>query len=206
MKKDIACFHQSIKKHYPGSAGELLAETELAYLSISQDTKFAATSKNPIDKRLDFTARFLGLIRVLDERGESYEAIRAICLEIAERYVQPKNKLHGWFKRMLPRLLIFGWTNKLLKKFDSRVNHNENPEGFVANILTDKAQTYGLGYGVDIIECGICKLFKKHQLERFASILCEVDHLTSSLAGLELIRTGTIALGAKKCDFRWKLK
>jgi hypothetical protein len=31
-----------------------------------------------------------------------------------------------------------------------------------------------------------------------------VDEITSSLAGLKLIRTGTIALGAKKCDFRYQ--
>ncbi len=38
-----------------------------------------------------------------------------------------------------------------------------------------------------------------------ASILCEVDKLTSSLAGLEMVRSGTIANGAAKCDFRWKI-
>lgn len=56
----------------------------------------------------------------------------------------------------------------------------------------------------DILECGICKLFKKHNYEKYSSILCEVDEITSRLAGLKLIRTGTIALGAKKCDFRFK--
>ncbi|MFI5156145.1 MAG: L-2-amino-thiazoline-4-carboxylic acid hydrolase [Chitinophagales bacterium] len=40
--------------------------------------------------------------------------------------------------------------------------------------------------------------------KKYASILCEVDKVTSGLAGLDLIRTGTIALGAKKCDFRFK--
>ncbi|WP_373549566.1 L-2-amino-thiazoline-4-carboxylic acid hydrolase [Haliscomenobacter sp.] len=79
-----------------------------------------------------------------------------------------------------------------------------HPDGFLANIITDKAETYGFGYGVDILECGICKLFKKHNYQRYASILCEVDEITSKLAGLQLIRSGTIANGAKKCDFRYK--
>jgi hypothetical protein len=45
---------------------------------------------------------------------------------------------------------------------------------------------------------------KKGHYEKYASILCEVDELTSNMAGLQLIRTGTIALGAKKCNFRYK--
>ena len=54
------------------------------------------------------------------------------------------------------------------------------------------------------IECGICKLFQKHNAGKYASILCEVDKVTSNLAGLELIRNSTIAYGAEKCDFRFK--
>lgn len=50
----------------------------------------------------------------------------------------------------------------------------------------------------------ICKLFQKHGAGRYAAILCEVDKLTSSLAGLELIRSGTIANGAAKCDFKFR--
>jgi len=92
----------------------------------------------------------------------------------------------------------------IINAFNKRINHNPNPEGFVANIITDKAETYGLGYGFDILECGICKLFEKHNYNEYASILCEVDEITSGFAGLKLIRTGTIANGAKKCDFRFK--
>ena len=74
----------------------------------------------------------------------------------------------------------------------------------MASIIRGKDETYGLGYGIDIVECGICKLFQKHNYQQYASILCEVDEITSSLAGLQLIRTGTIASGASKCDFRFK--
>ena len=97
-----------------------------------------------------------------------------------------------------------GISKYFLRAFNKKVSQNENANGFIANIITDKDETYGFGYGVDIIECGICKLFKKHGYEKYASILCEVDKITSGLAGLELIRTGTIALGAEKCDFRFR--
>ena len=92
----------------------------------------------------------------------------------------------------------------LLKLFHEKINTRGNAEGFRAEIITDKEETYGLGYGINILECGICKLFHKHNAGKYSTILCEVDKLTSNLAGLELIRKSTIAYGAETCDFRFK--
>ncbi|MEP7321639.1 MAG: L-2-amino-thiazoline-4-carboxylic acid hydrolase [Saprospiraceae bacterium] len=185
---------KAIQKHYPGDADHIIASTDLQYGKISIDTRFARTSKNPVDKRLDFCAYFLALIKTLDIRGESFDTIRKICLEVVTDFV----------KRIPAMLINTSFARVFLKVFNKRVSSNSNPEGFIANIITDKVETYGFGYGIDIIECGICKLFAKHQYQKFSPILCEVDEITSGLAGLKLIRTGTIALGAKKCDFRFK--
>jgi hypothetical protein len=204
MKKYKKYFFDAIKRNYPGESVIIISSTENNYSHISIDTAFARTSKNPIDRRLDFCAYFLALIQTLDERKENFETIRRICLEIVLEYVRPKNIFQAWLKR-LPAKLVNTWLSSFLfKKFDDRVRTNDSPDGFIARIITDKSETYGLGYGFDILECGICKLFKKHNYSKYASILCEVDEVTSSLAGLKLIRSGTIALGAKKCDFRFK--
>lgn len=199
-------FNRFIKEKYAGDAETIIAETNNHYTIISADTRFAKTSRNPIDERLDFCAYFLALIKTLDKKGETFENIRKICLQITIEYVQPRNKLHEYAKRLLPKVINTWLGQRLAKAFHNRVSVNANKEGFVANIITDKQETFGLGYGIDIIECGICKLFRKHDYSRYASILCEVDEITSGLAGLELIRTGTIANGAKKCDFRFKLQ
>ena len=182
----------------------MIAEVDHQFQIISVDTQFAATSHNPIDKRLDFSSYFLSLIKVLDLQGETFDSIRKICLEVVTEYVRPKNKIQQLLKRLPPKLIDMRLASVFLKAFNKRVSTNSNPQGFVANIITDKQKTYGLGYGIDILECDICKLFKKHHYEKYASILCEVDEITSGFAGLKLIRTGTIELGAKKCKFRFK--
>ena len=199
-------FSHFIKVYYPAEADMIVQSTDQHYEKISLDTYFAKTSKNPIDKRLDFCAYFLALIKTLDGRGETFEQIRKICLDITIEYVKPKNKVHAYFKRLLPKLITTGLGQLLIKNFHRRVSVNNNADGFLANIITDKVDTFGLGYGIDIIECGICKLFNKHHYSKYASILCEVDVITSAIAGLQLIRSGTIANGAKKCDFRFKKK
>jgi hypothetical protein len=197
-------FSTSIGKNFPNEVDQLIAQTEKEYKVISTDTQFASTSSNPLDKRLDFSAYFLALIKTLDEKGESFETIRRICLEIVTEYVKPKNKIHQLLKK-IPAKLTNTWLSKIvIRLLNKRLNHNSNPNGFVATFITDKQKTFGLGYGIDILECGICKLFNKHNYQKYAPVLCEVDKITSGLAGLKLIRTGTIANGAMKCDFRFK--
>lgn len=206
MKDYKKYFSQFVKENYPDDFGSILAGTESNYLIISADTSFAKTSGNPIDKRLDFSAYFLALIRTLDERGETFENIRKICLQITTEYVQPKNKTQAFLKRLLPKMINTWLGQILINAFHKRVSVNANPDGFIARIITDKEETLGLGYGIDIMECGICKLFNKHNYSKYAPILCEVDEITSGLAGLQLFRTGTIANGAEKCDFRFKIQ
>ncbi len=197
-------FRQFVKENYPNDFCKILADTDRHYTVISTDTAFAKTSKNPIDRRLDFSSYFLALIKTFDERGESFENIRTICLQITIEYVRPKSKIQAFLKRLLPRIISTWFGQILIKAFHKRLSVNTNPDGFMANIITDKKETYGLGYGIDIIACGICRLFQKHHYAKYVSILCEVDEITSGLAGLQLYRTGTIANGAKHCDFRFK--
>ena len=197
-------FRKAIESHFPGEAAAMIISVEEHFAVISKDTQFAAKSSNPVDRRLDFSAYFLALIKVLEAKDVSYEQIRSICLEITIDYVSPKNFFKKWLKKLPAKLVGSVVVKLLIDKFDQKISLKGHPDGFRAKILTDKNETYGLGYGVDILECGICKLFQKHDAEKYASILCEVDKVTSGLAGLELIRSGTIANGAEKCDFRFK--
>jgi hypothetical protein len=197
-------FIDAIREHFPDSFVDIINDCDNHYLAISKDTEFAKTSSNPIDKRLDFCTYFLALIISLDKLGLPYERIRRICLEITTEYVRPKNRLQQLLKRLPPKLTNTWLSSVLLKMLNKKVSKNSNQDGFIANIITGKNDTYGFGYGIDILQCGICKLFHKHNYGKYSSILCEVDELTSALAGLKLIRTGTIAMGAKKCDFRFK--
>jgi hypothetical protein len=197
-------FISAVRYHFPDDFESIINDIDKHYRFISKDTDFAVKSPNPIDKRLDFCSYFLSLIISLDQLGLSYERIRLICLEITKDYVRPKNRLQRLLKWHPPMLSNTWLSFVLLKWLHNKISKNSHQHGFIANIITDKKETFGLGYGIDILQCGICTLFRKHNYQKYSSILCEVDELTSALAGLKLIRNGTIALGAKKCDFRFK--
>jgi hypothetical protein len=196
-------FTATLRSRYPTDAELLIVQLDKEFDLLVPDVKFAETSSNPIDRRLKFCAYFLALIKVLDNHGESFEQIRTVSLEVVNAYVKPKNKLQQFFKKLVPKLIKFRIAKVALKSFAKKVSTKGHPDGFAATMIFDEKETYGLGYGVDILECGICKLFNKHGYKKYASILCEVDEVTSNLAGLKLIRSGTIANGASKCDFRY---
>lgn len=204
MKAYKKYFDQALRLNYPGRAVDYIRETEFLYQGIRADLGFVSSSGNPMDRRLYISGYFLALIQVLDRDGKSMEEIRSLVTGIASEYVRPKNKWQAFLKRLPARLIKSGLASILLKKMDRMVSRNAHPEGFRVRVLTGKEETLGFGYGVDILECGICKLFARHGFSKYAALLCEVDYITSSLAGLKLIRTGTIANGAERCDFRFK--
>jgi hypothetical protein len=161
-------FQRVIKKEFPSEFYALLEKVDREYNDIFPDIEFASRSPNPIDKRLDFCAYFLAVMKVLDAKGEPFERVRIICIEIVTDYVRPKNRFRAFIKK-LPGKLMNTWLADLATgMLHRKVSTNPNPDGFIAHIITDKKVTFGLGYGIDILECGICKLFTKHNFYRYA--------------------------------------
>ena len=71
---------------------------------------------------------------------------------------------------------------------------------WVLDVLPGNGE-YDLGY--DYHECGIVKLCRDEGCPELATYLCRLDYLMADIMGLELKRTGTLADGYDKCDFRY---
>jgi len=59
-------------------------------------------------------------------------------------------------------------------------------------------------WGMNVKSCAICHAFARHDAMDLVPYMCATDDLVSDLGGQGLRRTGTIALGAHQCDFRYK--
>lgn len=196
----------AIAEACPDRAAAIRADFDARCDRLAPEAAAARRSANPLDRRLDAACDFLALAQALEAAGVPDEAIRERVLAVAHALVAPRNRLHAWLKRMTPRLLRTALGRPLIALLARRAAVQALPGGFRARILTDPAETLGLGFGVDILDCGICGLYTRHGGRRFAAILCEVDRVTTALAGLEMRRTGTIANGAACCDFRYRLR
>lgn len=200
-------FQNEIRYAYGEPAARAIcADIDARYEAIRPDVAFARTSSNPMDRRLEFCAYFLATIQALEANGAVFAEIEKVCVAVATSYVRPRNLLHLWLKRLPGYLIGTPITRFIAYILDRKIGTKGHPDGFLVRVITDPAQTFGLRYGFDILECGICTLFRKHGALSYVPILCEVDRLTSSMAGLELVRGGTIARGASKCDFRFRIQ
>jgi hypothetical protein len=199
-------FHNEILRSCPAARfADLQADIEARYAAIYPDVAFARTSSNPVDRRLVFCGYVLATIQALEARGATFEQIRRACVDVTESYVRPASAWQRWWKRLPPRLIGTPLTRIIARIMAAKTGRKGHENGFLVRIVTAPDETYGLGYGFDILECSICTLFRKHGALAYVPILCEVERITSSLVGLELVREGTLATGAAKCDFRFKM-
>lgn len=79
---------------------------------------------------------------------------------------------------------------------------NARPGEFVFEVL-DRGPDFDVG--LNIKSCGICFQFAKYDAMDLVPYMCAIDDVISDAKGQGLRRTGTIALGAHQCDFRFKL-
>ena len=59
-------------------------------------------------------------------------------------------------------------------------------------------------FGLDVKNCAVCELFSRHDAEEVVPYLCALDDKMSEFMGMGLRRSGTRALGASCCDFRYQ--
>jgi len=73
------------------------------------------------------------------------------------------------------------------------------PDGWRAELVEPVEPPFDIGW--DNRECGILKLFIKHDARAYVPYLCMVDAITYPLRGLGLVRTRTL-VESDRCDFR----
>ncbi len=87
--------------------------------------------------------------------------------------------------------------NAILRQLESA---REDPGGFVMTKVDS-----GDLMAFDVTYCPLSKFFAEHDAAEVGPLVCKVDDLlASTLPGISLERTGTIANGAPRCDFRYR--
>jgi len=57
---------------------------------------------------------------------------------------------------------------------------------------------------MNVKSCAICSMFSKYDAMDLVPYMCASDDVESDRDGQGLRRNGTIATGARRCDFRYK--
>ena len=148
----------------------------------------------PMASNLFSCSAALAVYLALRERGVDAHAFGAAMLEAAraERTEPPSQQVERE-----PREARWA-------KFEAAARasqRNPAPGEFVFEAV---AGGDSRSWGLDITSCAICHAFSRYDAMDLVPYMCATDDVESEQAGSGLRRTGTIALGARRCDFRFR--
>ena len=132
----------------------------------------------------------------------SCAATLAAYLPLRERGVGPHDfgpRVHEEMARIAPEGDATALTQELLDSAAASLD-GAAPTEFVYEV---RGTVGSPTFEMDVRSCAISKLFSKHDAIELVPYMCALDDVFSDRANAGLRRTGTIALGATHCDFRY---
>lgn len=164
------------------------------YLQLKKDVPAIQTLGGSI--MIHLAAMSNAFFQELTARGRSKEEAAQLFYDIAWRVYIKMGRASWWIaglknKNTYQRLLR---ATKLFRAFPFN-----SPSYVWQDIKTD-----GNVVGFDCLKCPVAEYFSKNGVSDFcAATWCALDYPLAKLWHARLERTGSIAGGAKKCDFRW---
>lgn len=199
FRKKEESFKHILASEFPTEAENILQEMHAEFLELLPRLPYIGGDKNLLTENLVIAAWFLSLYKTLNKHGHNDDSIGDLCYRIAEDFVQKQPR---WAAKLQGTLAGTGLFKMMFRKLSEKSQKREYPGDFVVQFVEGMEGKFDYGY--DFTECGICKLFQAENAGQFAKHMCRIDYLTTNFNGIELIRTGTIANGADKCDFRFR--
>jgi len=188
-----------VLRQYAGEQTDsLIAQARREYQALIPLLPFVGT-RQPFVEFIVTGGSFLAMYRVLKTQGWAVEETGRLIYRIGEAFVKtyPRFVTRFMGRRIFSQTYIAGARRRALES-----QQNPHPGGWVAVFVEGDGETFD--YGVDYLECGICKLLAGQGAAELAPYLCVPDVFYSEAFGWGLRRTQTLAEGRGRCDFRFR--
>lgn len=164
-----------------------VAEAAGRFDEMIPDLAYADDPGHPMAIFLFWCSATLALYITLRDRGVDVHDYGRVMYAVTEKTPIPEPSLEA----QLPRYIAAS---------EASLTNPKRGE-FVFEVLTEGDD---FDFGVNIKSCAICHQFSKFDAIELVPYLCATDDIMSTRADEGLRRTGTIALGAHQCDFRYQ--
>ena len=176
----------------------LIMETKQAYEDICPKIPYTGGKENMFTEWLNYGAYYLAMYQALSARGHNIDDVGTLIFETYKVMADYPR----WFLSIVGRFKYGKKYEEKLKGAAAASQQRQYPEDFVSSFIEGDGNKFD--YGLDITECGICKLYSAHGAEKLSRYMCLSDYIVSKAFNRGLVRYKTIAEGAEKCDFRMK--
>jgi len=178
------------------SAAALLEETWQAYEDI--ELPYIGGEQNLNTGNLTYAAYMLGMYKALKPHGHEIEEVGRMIYEIYETLADYPQ----WLLSLIGRFKYNRSYEMTLQEEAARSQKRQYPEDWVLTYIEGDGENFD--YGIDITECGICKLYHAQDADALTPYMCLSDEVISRAFNRGLVRYHTLAEGGNKCDFRYK--
>ncbi len=164
-------------------AAAVVDQAEDIFAGMVQDMAYVDAPRLVMAQALFFCAAYLAVYQVLRKHGTDVHTFGAAVL--AQLRDQPGG----------------GFEEGAEPGFESPGTHAGE---FVVEVVKPGAGAEPFDWGYNIKSCAICYHFGKYDALDLVPYMCASDDVISDKQGQGLRRSGTIALGAHQCDFRYQ--
>ncbi len=178
---------------------ELLDESRREYAALIPQLPYIGGKKNSGTTNLVGGAQMLAIIRPLEREGLAPRAIGKVVYETMELFFESRPRFVRWLMGKLMTTKLF-MKQKKKQTEDSPFRHY--PGGFITEFVESDGENFD--FGLDVVECAICKFYREQEAEKYIPYLCLGDYPMFRSLGIGFTRTQTIGNGAPLCDFRFK--
>ena len=148
---------------------------------------------------LHLSAMSTGFYQELTIRKKDEETTTQLFYDIAWKVYQKMGRF-SWWKAGIGNRTGYGRLLKATKLFRAFPFNSPSYQWI------DRPTTANV-VGFDCVKCPVAEYFETKGLSKFcAATWCALDYPLAEMWNAKLERTGSIAGGAKVCDFRWNVK
>jgi hypothetical protein len=179
-------------------ASGLMKRIRQEYDGLTPQVPYIGGEENMFTEWLTYGVYYLAVYRVLKAEGQNVEQVGRVIFDT----FQAMADYPTWLVRLVGTLRYNDRYVRQLREAVARTQERRYPGDWVATFIEGDGEEFD--YGIDITECGICKLYRAQGADELAPYLCLSDYVVSDAFNRGLVRYKTLAEGAENCDFRYK--
>jgi hypothetical protein len=154
--------------------------------------------ENMFTEWLIYGVYYLAVYRVLTAEGQTVE-------EVGKAIYDTFKAMADYPRELIQLVGSFKYNQKYVSRLREAVEKTQErryPGDWVATFVEGDGEEFD--YGIDIVECGICKYYRSQGAEELTPYMCLSDFVVSDAFERGLVRYKTLAEGDDVCDFRYK--
>ncbi len=188
-----------IRRYGPDPGNAIGREARIEYENLIPQIPFIGGPQVHMTEDLMESVQVLAYLRVLKAHGKEIGE----CKEIIYGAVKTRLSQYPRFVLWLGGVRAFSqFFVKSLQRQAQESHQRKYPGGFVFDIVVGDGKEFD--WGLDFTECGICKFYHAQNASEFLPLVCSIDYVLSDALGYGLVRTETLAEGARRCNPRMK--